>query len=321
MVLDEGKQQKIQNARVLVVGDCMLDQYWVGDVDRISPEAPVPIVRVTDEQQRLGAAANVATNIADFSAHATLISVIGDDATGQDVLKLLKQNKIKSSVQVDIGYKTTVKVRLIARNQQIVRADFESVPSSKALDACLQQYYEVLEKADVVLVSDYGKGGAQYIKQMIQAARVQLKPIYIDPKGDDYSLYQGASLITPNLSEFQQVAGHVVSLEEINNAAQKLIKKLDIEACLITLSERGMLLCRKDKPSIHQINHASEVFDVTGAGDTVIAMMAIGRAANLDWKMSMTVANHAAGIVISKIGTATASLDEVLTSMNNTGQI
>lgn len=315
MVLEEAKLKQLTGAKVLVVGDSMLDRYWMGDVERISPEAPVPVLSVTDEQQRLGGAANVAKNISSVGATPILLSIVGSDLAGKELEKMLAEAGISSHLQFDVDLKTTVKLRLISRNQQLVRADFESAPSSKALKLSLKTYDDLLDGVSVVLVSDYGKGGTRYIKQMIQSAREKQIAVYIDPKGVDYSHYHGATMITPNLSEFQQVVGDVYELHEIDAQAQKLMHSLDISACLITLSERGMLLCTQDAAPIHQATRAREVFDVTGAGDTVIAMMALARAAKIDDEEALVLANHAAGVVVSKVGTATASRDEILASM------
>ena len=315
MVLAEFKLKQLTGARVLVVGDSMLDRYWMGDVERISPEAPVPIVSVSDEQQRLGGAANVAKNIASVGANPALLTIVGDDLAGKELARMLKEANIEAHLQFDSGMKTTVKLRLISRNQQLVRADFESIPSADALQNSLHTFDGLLESVKAVLVSDYGKGGTRNIAKMIQAARTHDIPVYIDPKGTDYSAYQGATMITPNLSEFQQVAGEVCELADINQQAQKLMQALALDACLITLSERGMLLCRQGEKPVHQATRAREVYDVTGAGDTVIAMMAVARAADIDYEGALALANHAAGVVVNKVGTATASLDEIIDSM------
>ncbi len=315
MELAASKLSQLAGARVLVVGDSMLDRYWMGDVERISPEAPVPIVSVVDEQQRLGGAANVAKNVASVGANPALLSIVGDDLAGKELAHMLEEANIESHLQFDDGMKTTVKLRLISRNQQLVRADFESIPSPAALQNSLGVFDNLLEDIKVVLVSDYGKGGTRNIAKMIAGARAQNIPVYIDPKGTDYSAYQGATMITPNLSEFQQVVGEVDELTEINARAQELMQKLELGACLITLSERGMLLCQQGEEPVHQATRAREVYDVTGAGDTVIAMMALACAASIDYDEALALANHAAGVVVNKVGTATASLDEILASM------
>lgn len=315
MVLAESSLKQLANTRVLVVGDSMLDRYWLGDVDRISPEAPVPVVSVTDEQNRLGGAANVAKNIASVGANPALLSIVGGDLAGKELADMLVDAGIESHLQFDDASKTTVKLRLISRNQQLVRADFESSPSTAALQASLDAFAGLLVNVKVVLVSDYGKGGTRNIAKMIQAARAQKIAVFIDPKGADYSVYQGASMITPNLSEFQQVVGEVDALEDIDTSAQTLMRELDISACLVTLSERGMLLCQQDAKPIHQPTRAREVYDVTGAGDTVIAMMALARAAGFEFDAALALANHAAGVVVNKVGTATATIEEIMMSM------
>ncbi len=315
MVLEESKLAKLARARVLVVGDSMLDRYWMGEVNRISPEAPVPVISVSEEEQRMGGAANVAKNVAVAGGLPVLLSIVGDDKAGQELQAMLSESGIESRLQFDPSMKTTVKLRLVSRNQQLLRADFESTPGDAALDAGLLAYGDELPRSKVVLVSDYGKGGTRNITQMIEAARAQGVAVYIDPKGQDYSAYHGATLITPNLHEFQLVAGDVHELDDIDTAAQTLMSKLEMDACLVTLSERGMLLCRRDDTPIHQPTRAREVFDVTGAGDTVIAMMALACAAGLTYEDAMVLANHAAGVVVSKMGTATADLDEIMSSM------
>ena len=315
MVLADAKLAKIAHASVLVVGDSMLDRYWLGDVNRISPEAPVPIISVIDEEYRLGGAANVAKNIASVGGQPVLLSIVGDDDAGRKLESMLNDSNIASQLPFDTEIKTTEKLRLIARNQQIVRADFESTPTAEALQSNLERYNDLIEQFKVVLVSDYGKGGTRNISKMIESAEHLDIAVYIDPKGHDYSAYSGASLITPNLSEFQQVMGEVETFEEIDAAAQDLMGRYTIDACLVTLSERGMLLCTRGSEPLHQATRAREVYDVTGAGDTVIAMMAMAKAAELDQQDALALANHAAGVVVNKMGTATASLDEIKTSM------
>lgn len=315
MELDEHSLTHIEGARVLVVGDCMLDRYWMGDVHRISPEAPVPVISVQETEKRMGGAANVAKNVASVGGRPVLLSVVGDDEAGHELKQMLDQASIESRLHHDADMKTTVKLRMVSRNQQLLRADFESRPGDAALEAGLKIFKQSLGLAKVLLVSDYGKGGARHISSMIKLANEQDIAVYIDPKGHDYSAYQGATLITPNLSEFQQVVGDVYELDDINLAAQSLMQQLDLQACLVTLSERGMLLCQRDSKPIHQLTRAREVYDVTGAGDTVIAMMALAKAANMDYEQAIGLANHAAGIVVSKMGTATANLQEIMSSM------
>ena len=320
MELDASSLWHAADARVLVVGDCMLDRYWMGDVNRISPEAPVPVIAVQETEKRMGGAANVAMNIASVGAQPILLSILGDDEAGHELEGMLHEAGIDAELQFDAEMNTTVKLRMISRNQQLLRADFESRPGETALDAGLERFSHILNRTGVVLVSDYGKGGTGHITSMIDLARERGVPVYIDPKGDDYSAYRGASLITPNLSEFQQVVGRVHELEDIDTAAHELTRGLDLRVCLVTLSERGMLLCRREQAAIHQPTRAREVYDVTGAGDTVIAMMALARAAGFDDEQAMQLANHAAGVVVNKLGTATASLDEIKLSLERDKQ-
>lgn len=315
MVLDDSKLSLLAGSRVLVVGDSMLDRYWMGDVNRISPEAPVPVISVSSEEQRMGGAANVAKNISSVGGQPVLLSIVGEDKAGHELEDMLLKAGIESRLQFDSKMKTTVKLRLVSRNQQLLRADFESTPGDQVLQSSLQAYETAIAQSRVVLVSDYGKGGARNISQMIDVAREHGLPVYIDPKGQDYTAYRGATLITPNLHELQLVSGEVYELADINAAAQELMYQLDIGSCLVTLSERGMLLCGRDADPIHQPTRAREVFDVTGAGDTVIAMMALACAANMSNEEAMALANHAAGVVVSKMGTATVSLSEIVSSM------
>jgi len=298
-------------ARVLVVGDVMLDRYWFGDVDRISPEAPVPVLKVERVDERPGGAANVARNIAALGAQATLLSVVGDDEAGRCLEKLLvEQGKVQAWLHRDAGIATTIKLRAIARQQQLLRIDFETAPSHEVLNAKLADYRARLMEADVVLLSDYGKGGLTHIAEMIRLARAAGKPVLVDPKGDDYLRYQGATLLTPNRGEFRQVAGGWQNEAELVSKAQRLRMDLGLEALLVTRSEEGMTLFRADGIS-HQAAQAREVFDVSGAGDTVIATLAVMLASGADMASAVYWANRAGGIVVGKLGTAVVSRDEL----------
>lgn len=259
----------LADKRVLVVGDCMLDQYWFGDAERISPEAPVPVVRVLRTDARLGGAANVALNITTLGAKASLMSVAGEDEAGHTLRSLLEASGIESLLQTDPSIKTTVKLRIIARQQQMLRADFEDAPTREVLAAILGSFNEQVERADAVVLSDYGKGGLNHIRQMIEHARQVGVPVLIDPKGSDYSRYKGATLITPNRAELAMVTGSWSSEEELRNKAQRLREELDLKALLLTRSEEGMTLYSADG-ELTVPAQAREVFDVSGAGDTVI---------------------------------------------------
>ncbi|MDD4927849.1 MAG: D-glycero-beta-D-manno-heptose-7-phosphate kinase [Gallionella sp.] len=307
-------------ARVLVVGDVMLDRYWFGEVHRISPEAPVPVLKVNRVDERPGGAANVARNIAALGAQATLLSVVGDDEAGACLEKLLNQHSnLTSLLHRDATVSTIIKLRAVARHQQLLRIDFETPPSHEVLHAALADYRVQLPLADVVILSDYGKGGLTHIAQMIQLARDAGKPVLVDPKGDDYARYRGATLLTPNQSEFREVAGSWCDEAELNGKAEQLRTDLQLDALLVTRSEDGMsLYC----PGVvqHEPTHTREVFDVSGAGDTVIATLAVMLASGADLPVAMRIANRAAGIVVGKLGTAVVSREEIILDMREEGR-
>ena len=304
-----------EKARVLVVGDVMLDRYWFGDVHRISPEAPVPVLKVSRVEERPGGAANVARNISSLGAHCTLLSVVGADEAGDCLQRLLtEQGGVDALLHRDAGFSTIVKLRAIARQQQLLRIDFETSPSHEVLQAKLAEFKEKLQHTDVVVLSDYGKGGLAHIAEMIQLARAAGKPVLVDPKGEDYARYQGATLLTPNRSEFRDVAGGWGSEAELNSKAEKLRAELHLDALLVTRSEEGMSLFR-DGTVLHEPTHAREVFDVSGAGDTVIATLAVMLASGAELGQAVRIANRAAGIVVGKLGTAVVSREEILQDM------
>jgi D-glycero-beta-D-manno-heptose-7-phosphate kinase len=301
---------ELAKARVLVVGDAMLDRYWHGAVERISPEAPVPVVKVSREEERIGAAANVAYNVATLGAQASLLGVVGDDEPGRRLEAMLRETGIAAHLKRDPGLRTTVKLRVIGRQQQLLRMDFENEPDHEALASQAEMFAALAPLHDAVLFSDYGKGGLAHITPMIQAARRQGKAVLIDPKGSDYSRYAGATVITPNRSELQQVVGAWHNEEELRRKAQQLRTALAIDALLVTLGEDGMTLF-DDRGDAHVQAQAREVFDVTGAGDTVIATLAALVAAGLSPREAMPLANKAGGIVVGKFGTATVSYEEL----------
>ena len=301
---------RLQQARVLVVGDAMLDRYLFGDVDRISPEAPVPVVRVTREEARLGGAANVALNVKALGARAALITVVGNDEPAGKLQQLLKGHGVQAILGQDPKLYTCVKLRVIGRAQQLVRVDFENVPDHEILAAMLSDYAQAVPQQDAVLFSDYGKGGLAHIPAMIEMARSAGKAVLIDPKGSDYSRYAGATVITPNRTELAQVIGGWSSESQLAERVQALRKAQDLQALLLTRSEEGMTLF-EDSGVTHVPAHAREVFDVTGAGDTVIATMAAMVACGLSLREALPLANRAAGIVVGKFGTATVSYDEL----------
>ena len=301
---------QFENLRVLIVGDVMLDRYWFGSVDRISPEAPVPVLAVTNKESRAGGAANVANNIAVLGAKAQLLSVVGDDETATELESLVKRFGADVFFSKDNSIQTTEKLRMIAQNQQLLRADFEKKPADKALQQNLDTYRVKLPDVDVVILSDYGKGGLHYVREMIAMARAESTPIVVDPKGSDFSRYQGASLITPNAKEFFAVIGEVENDEQFAEKAFQLKDELDLGALLVTRSEKGMSLFVDDE-HVHSAAKAREVFDVSGAGDTVIATIALGLVSNMNLQERLAFANAAAGVVVGKVGTATATVDEI----------
>jgi len=308
--VEKANREQFSKARLLVVGDVMLDRYWFGDTNRISPEAPVPVVQVGKIDERLGGAANVARNVAALGAKTTILGVIGDDESGRRISELLKSSGVDSQLEVDAKVPTTVKLRVIARQQQLIRLDFEEAPSQTALAHKLERYEKLLGNADVVILSDYGKGALGQVALMIEHARTQKKMILVDPKGDDYAKYRGATVLTPNRSELRQVVGQWTSEDDLTKRAQDLRKSLDLEALLLTRSEEGMSLFTETGVS-HVKAQAREVFDVSGAGDTVIATLAVALAAGWPLERAMALANRAGGIVVGKLGTATVTSEEL----------
>jgi D-glycero-beta-D-manno-heptose-7-phosphate kinase len=300
-------------ARILVVGDVMLDRYWFGDVARISPEAPVPVVKVERTEERPGGAANVARNCADLGAQVGLLSVVGDDEAGRTLQRLMAQSAIKASLHQDAGLNTTVKLRVLGRQQQLLRIDFENAPDHEVLQDKLSEFAERVADCDVVILSDYGKGGLTHIGEMIRLARKAGKSVLVDPKGDDYERYRGASLLTPNRSELRDVVGKWSDVDDMSRRAQALRNDLGIDALLLTRSEEGMSLFQADQVQ-HEPALAREVFDVSGAGDTVIATLAVMLASGASLPDAMRLANRAAGVVVGKLGTATCTLAELRAS-------
>jgi len=293
----------------------MLDRYWFGEVSRISPEAPVPIVKVGRSEERLGGAANVARNVAALGAKVDLLSVIGDDEAGAAIERLLGVEGIGTGLQRDAQISTTIKLRVIGRQQQLLRIDFEKEPGTEALESKLADFERRLPDADVIILSDYGKGGLRHVAEMIAMARRAAKPVLVDPKGDDYARYRGATVLTPNRSEFREVAGSWKTEEELTQKAHKLRRDLALEALLVTRSEEGMTLYREDGV-VHVPTFAQEVFDVSGAGDTVIATMGVMLAAGATFDESVRWANRAAGIVVGKLGTAVVHPEELFAGAN-----
>jgi rfaE bifunctional protein kinase chain/domain len=301
---------QLDEARVLVVGDAMLDRYWFGAVDRISPEAPVPVVRVTREEERLGGAANVAFNVKTFGAQATLLTVVGQDEPARKLQQLLEAQGVTTLLGHDAKLYTIVKLRVIGRAQQLIRVDFENTPDHEVLASMLADYERVAGDYEAVLFSDYGKGGLAHIPRMIAKARALGKPVLVDPKGSDYQRYAGATVLTPNRAELQQVIGTWRDEADLERRAQALRSELGLEALLLTRSEEGMSLF--DGQGHFQVPaQAREVFDVTGAGDTVIAVLSSLLACGVPLRDAVPAANRAGGLVVGKFGTASITHEEL----------
>ena len=304
-------------AKVLVVGDAMLDRYWYGGVERISPEAPVPVVAVTKLEERPGGAANVAHNVAALGAKCALLSISGDDSAADALERLVREAGVECCLQRDKLINTTVKLRVISRNQQLIRIDFETQVSKDIRTKLVETYMTLLPKFNAVIVSDYAKGGLGQIQEMISAARNAGIAVVVDPKGDDYSHYRGADLITPNRKEFEQVAGRFHDNEDLKKRAMAMINDLDLGGVLITRSEEGMSLFLRSGQVSHIPAHAREVYDVTGAGDTVIATIGAAYAVKGKLKDAMQLANIAAGIVVGKLGAVAIGREEIEHELNN----
>lgn len=300
----------LSRVRLLVVGDVMLDRYWFGDVSRISPEAPVPVVRIEKREERLGGAANVARNAAALGAHCGLLGVVGADEAGAQVSELLRECGITSYLQRDEAISTIIKLRVIGRQQQLLRIDFEDAPTDTVLRDKLTQFNALLPDYDVVILSDYNKGSLVNVAHMIEAGRAAGKIVMVDPKGEDFSPYAGASVLTPNKSELRRIVGSWHSEEQLTAKAQGLREQLRVDALLLTRSEEGMSLYTADEV-LHMHANAREVFDVSGAGDTVIATMASMLGAGMSMADAIMTANRAGGIVVGKLGTATVTREEL----------
>ncbi len=298
-------------ARVLVAGDLMLDRYWHGATERISPEAPVPVVHVRDEEGRAGGSGNVAVNIAALGGQVTLLGLVGDDEAADNLEKGLKGAGVRTHLLRESAYPTITKLRVISRHQQLIRLDFEDgFPDHDAADM-LSRFQALLAEHDVVVLSDYGKGTLADPQAWIRLAREAQRPVLVDPKGLDFSRYRGATLVTPNLSEFEAVAGTCASEEQLEISARRLARDCGLEHLLVTRGEQGMSLFSGNGEVHHLPTRAQEVFDVTGAGDTVIATLAAALAAGQSMESATALANLAAGIVVGKLGTASVSAAEL----------
>ncbi|WP_323118520.1 D-glycero-beta-D-manno-heptose-7-phosphate kinase [Burkholderia alba] len=303
-------RDRLAKSRVLVVGDVMLDRYWFGNVNRISPEAPVPVVHVQRQEERLGGAANVARNAVTLGGQAGLLCVVGGDEPGDRIVELLGASGVQPYLERDRALPTTIKLRVLAQQQQLLRVDFEAAPTHEVLLASLARFETLLSSYDVILMSDYAKGGLTHVTTMIEKARAAGKPVLVDPKGADWARYRGASLITPNRTELREVVGQWTSEDDLRARVAKLREALALDALLLTRSEEGMTLF-SSSGELHVPALAREVYDVSGAGDTVIATVAAMLGAGVPLAEAVVLANRAAGIVVGKLGTATVDYDEL----------
>ncbi|HWK69860.1 MAG TPA: D-glycero-beta-D-manno-heptose-7-phosphate kinase [Burkholderiaceae bacterium] len=302
--------EAVSRVKVLVAGDIMLDRYWFGEVDRISPEAPVPVVRVARREDRLGGAANVARNIVALGAQASLLGIVGSDEAGAKVAALAREAGINSCLVTDDASPTTLKMRVLGRQQQLLRVDFEEGPGVPCLDRLDALARQLVAQHDMLVLSDYAKGALDRVEVLIAAAREAGVPVLVDPKGHLYQRYRGATVITPNRSEMQDAVGRWKDEDDLERRAQGLRNDLDLEALLVTRSEQGMTLFTEEGRQ-HTDAHAHEVFDVSGAGDTVLAALAVTRAAGLSWFDAVSWANRAGGVVVGKLGTSVVTAGEL----------
>lgn len=297
--------------RVLVVGDVMLDRYWSGSTSRISPEAPVPVVHVQGMEERPGGAGNVALNIVALGGQVSLLGVCGTDVAGDMLVERLSSAGVQCYLQREPQLATIAKLRVLSLHQQLIRLDFEDALKKFNSAHLITVFKKQLANTDVVILSDYGKGTLACAQELIAMAQAAKVPVFVDPKGQDFTIYRGASLLTPNRKEFETIVGYCHSEDELVKKGQELMRKFDIAALLVTRGEQGMTLLRPSQPETHLPAHAREVFDVTGAGDTVIAVLAAAYADGHDLPQAANIANIAAGIVVGKLGAATVSLPEL----------
>lgn len=301
----------VDDLSVVVVGDVMLDKYWFGSVERISPEAPVPVISVASAETRPGGAANVACNLSSLGAKVTLCGLTGDDAAAQELNGLLNEAKIDTRMVSDNAFSTIEKLRLVARNQQLLRADFEKMPAADLADALNSKVASSLSDADVLVLSDYAKGSLSNPQVLIQMAIDQQVPTVVDPKGRDFERYRQATYLTPNEGEFEAVAGSFRDEQEMADKACSLAQHLDVEALIVTRSEKGISMFRKSGEVMHSPARAREVFDVTGAGDTVVAVLATTYSSLDNDEQRLAFANAAAGVVVARQGTERVSRDDI----------
>jgi D-beta-D-heptose 7-phosphate kinase/D-beta-D-heptose 1-phosphate adenosyltransferase len=306
---------EFSQARIIVIGDVMLDRYWSGKAARISPEAPVPVVQVKSIEERVGGAGNVALNIARLGGKVTMLAVVGDDAEGESIRTILEANGVSCDFVKEKGIRSICKLRIMAQHQQLIRLDFEDTPIAFDRSALLAKLSRYLPGNDVIVFSDYGKGTLADVENyIVQAKKAGIKML-VDPKGTDYQRYSGADVITPNLAELQAVVGVCHDESRLIEKGRALIQQLQTPTLLLTRGEAGMTLIQEDQ--VHSLPaQAKDVFDVTGAGDTVIAVMALGVALNMALTEAMYLANLAGGIVVGKLGTSTVSMQELTRAMH-----
>jgi D-beta-D-heptose 7-phosphate kinase/D-beta-D-heptose 1-phosphate adenosyltransferase len=310
-----------KSAKVLVVGDIILDQYIYGETNRISPEAPVPIVKVNNTEERPGGAANVALNVASLGPNTYLLGVTGNDEASKRLENILTKENVNCHFIYQDNYPTITKRRVLSRHQQLIRLDYEDDANLVKTDGFVEKYIELLEHVDIVILSDYAKGGLINVNALIKHAKTKNIPVLVDPKSKDFNCYKNANILTPNEKEFEIVVGNFETDDALNEKAEALLKSLDLDALLITRGEKGMVLVQKSVAPIYLKAAALEVFDVTGAGDTVIAVLAVALVSNLDLETATLLANTAAGLVVGKLGTATVSADEINKNINNSSNL
>ncbi|MCC4117424.1 D-glycero-beta-D-manno-heptose-7-phosphate kinase [Aromatoleum toluclasticum] len=304
--------------RVLVVGDVMLDRYWHGSTTRISPEAPVPVVKVEGDEYRAGGAGNVALNAASLGAGAELVGLVGRDEAARLLRERLESGGVACRLLEAPQHPTITKLRIISRHQQLIRLDFEDSFAVLESAGIEQAFEEAVGACGAVVLSDYGKGTLAQVGDLIRVARERKVPVVVDPKGTDFGRYCGATVITPNLSEFEAVVGHCADDAALRQRGEALREALDLEALLVTRSERGMTLLQRGQPPLDLPTRARDVFDVTGAGDTVVAVLGAGLACGLSLPDATALANVAAGVVVGKLGTATVSCEELREALGAT---
>ena len=312
--------EPVDSVSILVVGDIILDQYIYGETNRISPEAPVPVVRVNETEERPGGAANVAVNISALGIAVQLLGVTGKDEASQRLEKILNDKGVTCHFDRQEGFPTITKRRVISQHQQLIRLDYENEIQKMNTEVLVDKYVSLLESVDVVVLSDYAKGSLGQIETLINKAKQNNIPVLVDPKSTDFSRYRHATMLTPNQKEFEVIVGKCASNDELIEKGEALCQQLALRSLLVTRGEKGMTLLRTDGPSLHFKAESHEVYDVTGAGDTVISVLAAAIACDYKIEQATALANTAAGLVIEKLGAATVTVDEINCAKNNQHQ-